>query len=97
MPAQPFMIYFSITRCTMMNRAERLECLESKLELICKQIAETSFKINSMDFDFYNETNYYATALRELADELQNTNDDICDILDYYFDQTGEYPVTKHY
>lgn len=80
-----------------MNRTERLEFLEKKLELICKGIAEISFKINSHDFDFYNETNSCANALRELAGELQNTNDDICDILDYYFDQTGEYPVTKHY
>lgn len=80
-----------------MNRAERLECLEKKLELICTQIAETSFKLNSSDFDFYNETNYYANALRELANDLQETNDDICDILDYYFDMTGDYPQTKHY
>lgn len=79
------------------ERKERLEFLEKKLGLILTAIAEASFQVNSIDFDFYNETNHVANALRELASELQNTNDDICDILDWYFDATGEYPDTKHY
>lgn len=79
------------------ERKERLELLEKQLELILTAIAEASFSVNSSDFDFYNETDRVANALRELASNLQDTNDDICDILDYYFDTTGEYPDTKHY
>ena len=75
----------------------KLDALEHELELICKQIAETSFRVNSMDFDFYNETNYVANDLRALAYALQETNDMICDILDMFLDTTGKYPDTKHY
>lgn len=79
------------------ERKERLEFLENRLDIILRTIAETSFRVNSSDFDFYNETNYNANKLRELANDLQETNDEICDILDRYFDTTGEYPDTKHY
>ena len=75
----------------------KLDALEHKLELICEEIAHASFRINSSDFDFYNDTNYNANFLRELANDLQETNDEICDILDMFFDTTGSYPDTKHY
>lgn len=81
----------------MNERQIELDVLESRLESTLKQIAEISFKLNSHDFDFYNETNYYANFLRTMANDLQEVNDDICDILDYYFDATGEYPDTKYY
>lgn len=74
-----------------------LDELEHKLELICTEIANTSFRVNSSDFDFYNETNHIAKKLHILANDLEETNDEICDILDYFFDTTGEYPDTKHY
>lgn len=79
------------------ERKERLEFLENRLDIILRTIAETSFRVNSSDFDFYNETNYNANKLRELANDLQETNDEICDILDMFFGATGEYPDTKHY
>lgn len=79
------------------ERKERLEFLENRLEMILRAIAETSFRVNSSDFDFYNETNYHANKLRELASDLQETNDEICDILDWYFDMTFTYPETKYY
>ena len=74
-----------------------LDDLEHKLELICTEIANASFKVNSSDFDFYNETNYIAKKLHILANDLEETNDEICDILDRSFDATGQYPDTKHY
>ena len=76
---------------------ERLEFLEKKLDLILRQITEITYDLNSHDFDFYNETNHHANALRELAGDLQDTNDEFCDILDRHFDTTGTYPDTKHY
>lgn len=79
------------------ERKLRLEWLENRLEMILREIAETSFRVNSSNFDFYNKTNYYATMLRELASDLQNTNDEICDILDWFKETAGLYPVTKHY
>lgn len=79
------------------ERKERLEFLENRLDIILIGIARESFRVNSSNFDFYNETNYIANQLRELASDLQNTNDEICDILDWYFDMAGEYPDTKHY
>lgn len=75
----------------------RLDELEKDLEDICKKIAETSFLVNSSDFDFYNKTDYVANKLRELAYALQNKNEEICEILDMCFDATAEYPKTKHY
>lgn len=75
----------------------KLDDLEHKLELICTEIANTSFRVNSSDFDFYNETNYITKKLHILANELDETNDEICDILDRFFDATGEYPDTKYY
>lgn len=75
----------------------RLDALEHELERICTAIAHQSFRLNACDFDFYNETNCIANNLRELASELQNTNDEICEILDRHFDTTGTYPDTKHY
>lgn len=74
-----------------------LDALEHKLELICEEIAHVSFRVNSTDFDFYNETDDIATKLHILANNLKETNDDICDILDRFFDTTGKYPDTKHY
>lgn len=76
---------------------ERLEQLEHELERICTEIAHQSFTLNACDFDFYNETNFVANNLRELASNLQDTNDEICEILDRHFDTTGTYPDTKHY
>lgn len=78
------------------ERKERLEFLEKKLDLILRQISEITCDLNSPDFDFYNETNHHANALRELAGDLQDTNDEFCDILDWYHDMTGRYPVTKY-
>jgi len=80
-----------------MSRKEQLEFLEKKLELILREISEITCELNSPEFDFYNETHFKCNHLHELTTELQDVNDDICDILDYYFDMTGEYPTTKHY
>lgn len=79
------------------KRQLELDELEHTLELICAEIANTSFRVNSSDFDFYNETNHIAKKLHILANDLEETNDDICDILDWYFNATGQYPDTKHY
>lgn len=80
-----------------MSRKDRLEFLEKKLDTILREISLSIFELSSHDFDFYNDTNYKCNYLRELINDLQDTNDEICDILDRFFETTGEYPETKHY